>query len=69
MTAGFGPCSAKSGDFLQVRVGTGTVPFQAEIRVLGTVSAWEQNEMAEKSFQLKERYKVLHHAPVAVSNL
>lgn len=60
-------CSAKSGDFLQVRVGTGTVPFQAEIRVLGTVSAWEQNEMAEKSFQLKERYKVLHHAPVTVS--
>ena len=59
--------SAESMDFLKVRVGTGTIPFQAEIRVSGAVSAWEKDEMTEKPFLLREKYKMLHRVPVNIS--
>ena len=56
--------SREQEDFLHIRLGTGTIPFQAEIRVSGGGCAWNRNDMAECAYEMRERYRFLRHAPV-----
>lgn len=53
-------------DFLNHRLGTGSIPFQAEINVPKDRFSLINDSLSEKPKMIKESYKMLHDVPVCV---
>ncbi len=53
-------------DFMTVRLGTGTVPFQAEIRIPKEKFTLIRDDLAEKPAFIRDSYSNLYSAPVCV---
>lgn len=53
-------------DFLTVRLGTGDIPFQADIRVPKEKFVISQDELAQKPALIRDSYKYLLSAPVCM---
>ena len=59
-------CSPRSDDFLRVRLGTGSMDFQVEIRVPETALSPENENPTENPALLKDHFRKLHDVPVHV---
>lgn len=56
--------NAKQKDFLTVRIGTGTVPFQAEISAPKEKFTLKKDDLAGKPEMIYEKYKDLRSVPI-----
>lgn len=53
-------------DFMTVRLGTGTVPFQAEIKIPKERFTLIKDDLSEKPAVIRETYQMLHNVPVCL---
>ncbi len=56
----------RQADFLTVRIGTGTLPFQAEISVPKERFTLCKDDLAEKPAMIRENYRWLHDVPICL---
>lgn len=56
----------KQADFLSVRLGTGTIPFQADIRIPKKKFSLQYDELASKPEMIRESYMNLLSVPVCM---
>lgn len=58
--------NSRQEDFLMVRLGTGTVPFQAEITIPKERFSLTRDELADKPRLIRDSYQMLHSVPVCL---
>lgn len=58
--------NSRQEDFLTVRLGTGTIPFQAEIAIPKERFTLVKDDLADKPRLIRENYQMLHSVPVCL---